>query len=367
VVAPILFAVSAAGTAALLLNRRGTIWISVGILGGYWAASSAVIAVAGSTVFSRLFWPGFVASLALLMLAYRRVRPDSPALLTGGTVVGIGLAVLFWACTWAPPATTRPLATQLSAIPAGPGDYQLEVDELRVSIIGSEIRIKAAGKGIATLLPGFDYDSVSDRGIWTIFDFRSSYLPVWECSRPREGKLAITAENEDFLSSGEIWIEDRSAHVRCETLVKRELASHLSSVMKLHIWGGAEDRVAVEGVPWRLDHRSERTEFVGIRNGRTEFLRASRLEKGPFETLGSWEIRDPFLTVHGWKVRVSGWAGQGSHAASPTAGWGVSQATIERADNVYMWSLASTSIGRGWHAVRTAPGVYVLEAVLTPP
>src|SRR6185503_5947370 len=146
-----------------------------------------------------------------------------------------------------------------------------------------------------------------------------------------------------------------------------EVASHLSSVMKLHILGDAGDATAVEGVPWRLDHRSERTEFVAIRNGRTELLRASRLEKGPFETLGSWELRDPLLTIDGWKVRVSGWADQGSPAPSPTAGWGVSQAAIERVDNVYMWSLASTSIGRGWHTVRTAPGVYVLEAVVTPP
>jgi hypothetical protein len=133
--------------------------------------------------------------------------------------------------------------------------------------------------------------------------------------------------------------------------------------MEIDIPGFAE----VRGIPWDLDHTQDRTEYIAFRNGRTEFLRASSREKGPFETLGSWEIRDPQLTIGGWKVQVLGWADQGSHAPSPTAGWGVSQAAIERVGSAYLWSLASTSIGRGWHTVRTAPGVYVLEAVVTPP
>ena len=106
---------------------------------------------------------------------------------------------------------------------------------------------------------------------------------------------------------------------------------------------------------------------VAIRGGRTELLRAASREKGPFETLGSWPVEDPVLTIGGWKVQVQGWAEQGSRDPSPTAGWGVSQAAIERVGDVYLWSLAATSIGRGWHTVRTTPGVYVLEAILTPP
>src|SRR5262245_34463919 len=84
VVAPILFAVSVAGTAALFLNRRRTAWSCVGILCGFWISSSAVIAFLGSTLPSRVFWPALAYALGGLALAYRLARPDPPGLLTGG-------------------------------------------------------------------------------------------------------------------------------------------------------------------------------------------------------------------------------------------------------------------------------------------
>ena len=357
VVAPVLFAVSIGG----LLNRRAS-WISVGIVGGFWIVSSSVIAILGSTAPSRLFWPGLAVSLGLLGLAYRRVRPDSPGLLTGGTVVGVALAGLFWFATWAPPATTRPAGGEVLPPSKYPPVDVLDRDGIRVRVENLSVIIDAGGRR-ALLQPGFEYWSVSDGGLWTIFQFRSSPLPPWECRSALGGGLSLRQENEDFLTTGEIWIQDRTVHVRSQTRVKKEIASHLSSVMQLDLMGVA----TVEGIPWRLDHVHDRSEFVAVRNGRTEFLRASSREKGPFETLGSWEIRDPQLAIDGWKIRVLGWAAQGSHEPSPTAGWGVSQAALERAGSTYFWSLASTSIGRGWHTVRTSPGIYVLEAVLTPP
>jgi hypothetical protein len=160
-----------------------------------------------------------------------------------------------------------------------------------------------------------------------------------------------------------VWIDRRVVHVRMETRVKRELASHLASAFQLALAGQA----SVNGVPWSLGNSDPRSEFIAVRQGRTELLRASSGEKGPFEVLGSWPAGDPVLNIDGWSVQLLGWADQGSHEPSPTAGWGVSQAAIERAGSAYFWSLASTSIGRGWHTVRTAPGVYVLEAVVTPP
>src|ERR1041384_2142630 len=96
-------------------------------------------------------------------------------------------------------------------------------------------------------------------------------------------------------------------------------------------------------------------------------LRASRREKGPFETLASWNPHDPTLTVGGWEVQALGWAGQASKAESPTAGWGISQGAIERVGDEFLWEFAATSIGRGWHTVRTPPGTYELDVVLTPP
>ena len=101
VVAPILFAVSAAGAAAAVLNRRRTAWICVGILCGFWIPSTGLIALLGTTLPSRVFWPALVACLGGLVLAYRRIRPDPPGLLTCGTAVGVALAGLFWFATGA--------------------------------------------------------------------------------------------------------------------------------------------------------------------------------------------------------------------------------------------------------------------------
>jgi hypothetical protein len=357
-VAPALFAVSAAGLAAIPLKRLRATWIAVGILGGFWTASAGVIAVVGSTVFARAFWVVLPAAAGLLVLAYRLIKPDPPGLLTGGTVVGVALAATFWGCTWAPPASTRPPAADAPLAPVVPE----AADRVRLSVEGSRVVLQGR-TGRASIWPAFEYDSVSDAGFWTVFQFRSSILPAWTWRPQENGSLELNAENEDFTCSALAWIQNGRVHVRAKTVVKREIASHLSTVMQLHLPGAA----FVEGVPWTSDHQHERSEFIAIREGRTELLRASSREKGPFETLGSWELRDPVITIDGWKVQVIGWAAQGSREPSPTAGWGVSQAAIERGGDVYLWSLAATSIGRGWHSVRTAPGVYVLEAILTPP
>lgn len=361
-IAPALFAASAAGLVALALRRPRTAWIVVGLLGGFWAASAAVIVTVGSTPFASVFWVVLAATMWLLLLAWRRGRPDPPGLITGGTVAGVILATVFWMCSWAPPATTRPRAAALEPAPMVPGATSIEEKGVSVSVAGTRVAI-TAGSHRAVLWPGFDYYAVSDAGFWSVFQFRGSMMPDWTRGRTEDGAMLLVSEDPDFLRRVRIRIENRTVRVLCETLVKREIASHLSSVMQLQIHGEA----SVEGVPWKIGHTDDRSEFVAIRGGRVELLRASSREKGPFETLGSWERRDPALTIDGWKVQVVGWAEQGSDTPSPTAGWGVSQACIERSGTTYFWSLAATSIGRGWHTVRTAPGVYVLEAILTPP
>jgi hypothetical protein len=79
--------------------------------------------------------------------------------------------------------------------------------------------------------------------------------------------------------------------------------------------------------------------------------------------LVSWDPHDPELETPGWRIQVKGWAEQASRAPSSTAGWGISQAAIEEG----LWfSLAAASVGRGWHAVRTAAGTYGFEIVLRP-
>ena len=359
VLTPAIFAVSAAALAAGLLKRPTVASLAVAVLSGFWVASGGVIAGVGTTAPSRLFWIVPPAAMAMLLMVRRL---SSTTVITGGTVVGTGLAAAFWACTWAPPATTRPRGGEVRPDTIIEEASSTAADGIHVSVSGNMVLVKSEGK-TAAIWPGFDYDAVSDSGIWSLFQFRSTSTPSWTCSRSKAGGLALTAENEDFHSAARIRIENHAVHLQYETRVKRELASHLSSVLQFGLWGKA----SLHGIPWNLGNSDPRCEFIAVRQGRTEFLRASSGEKGPFETLGAWPLENPTLMIDGWSIQLLGWAEQGSHEPSPTAGWGVSQAAIERAGTTYFWSLASTSIGRGWHTVRTAPGVYVLEAVITPP
>src|SRR6185295_20237853 len=90
VLAPLLFAVSVAALAGIVLKRPWPAGIGVGILAGFWILCSGVIAGVGTTAFSRPFWGLLAAVLAGLAVAYRQLRPASPALLTGGTILGLG-------------------------------------------------------------------------------------------------------------------------------------------------------------------------------------------------------------------------------------------------------------------------------------
>jgi len=241
VLAPAIFAVSAAAVAAGLMKRPPVLSLAVAILAGFWIASGGVISVLGTTAFSVPFW--VVPPVAALMLVPAR-RHTSLALLTGGAVAGLGLAALFWICTWAPAATTRPRGGEIQREPTNNSEGSaFEAEGIQLSISGTMVLMKSGAK-TAVLRPGFEYEAVSDRGLWSLFDFRSTSTPSWSCGRSPKGGLALRAENEDFESAGRVWIEKRVVHLRCETRVKRELATHLSSVLQLGLWGPA----AVNGV-----------------------------------------------------------------------------------------------------------------------
>ena len=51
-----LVGLAVAGLAAVLLKRRRTELVVVGVLGGFWALSASVIVVMGSTPFATPFW-----------------------------------------------------------------------------------------------------------------------------------------------------------------------------------------------------------------------------------------------------------------------------------------------------------------------
>lgn len=246
-IAPALVAVSAAALAAGPLKRPSVVGLATAILSGFWMASGGLIAVLGTTAPARLFWIVPPAAVIMLVLARRR---GPIALLTGGTVLGWGLAILFWTCTWAPPPSTRPAGTEIHHDPTIEEATSIESEGVRVSVSGNVVRIASAGK-TAYLWPGFDYDAVSDDGIWSLFQFRTAAVPSWTTGRTDKDGLALRAENDDFHCSGRVWIDRRVVHLRMETRVKRDLASHLASAFQLALAGQA----SLNGVPWNLGTR----------------------------------------------------------------------------------------------------------------
>jgi hypothetical protein len=356
VIVPAFFAVAIA-TLAAVRRRPQVAYFGMGLLGGFWIAVGATALAAGSTLFSKGM-ALVVAGAVLAMLGVHRF--GGPVRIHWvGSLPGLMLGISFWACAWAPPASTRPSGARLDERPPVEGPLDLEKGGLSVRIDGLLARVAAGEHRAEVRLAPFLF-AVSDRGTWSLFDFRSVDPPAWKVSRVEGDALDVRTSCPDFDAHGRIWIAAGKIRMRIGTTFKREIAAHLATALTVRIPGGA----AIEGHPWNPGDPSE---FIAFREGRMEFLRASHHEKGPFETLAFWPPHDPVLDIGGWRVEVLGWADQASRSESPTAGWGISQGAIERVEDEFLWEFAATSIGRGWHTVRTAPGTYVLEVVLSRP
>ena len=359
VIVPAYFAVALV-SAALPARWPAAGMIGTGALAAFWIAASVVAGGVTSTGASAGVWLVLLCAVGGGVLVLRRAIREAggaraPLL---GAAGGLALAAAFLYCAWAPPASTRPLpgpAPEARRIggPLRPGD------RFKVSVRDRWVVVEQGAERIM-IDPAFEFDAASRSGFWTLFDFRSIHPPAWRVETRDGGALDLSSKEGGLGTSVRVWVESDEVHIRAVTVLREEVPSHLSSVMTVY----APEDARVEGVAWPKGSYDQPAHFAAFRGGRLEFLKASRKEKGPFEALASWGPRDPLIEAGPWRVQVRGWADHASRAESPTAGWGVSQGAIERWDGAFTWSLASTSIGRGWHAVRTAPGTYILEAVI---
>lgn len=210
------------------------------------------------------------------------------------------------------------------------------------------------------VIPSLDFPATSGIGTWTLCRARRVSLPAWNVAG---NSLRFRAASEDLAADCFAWVASERVHVRCATTVKRDIPAHLASAVRVRLPAGS---ITVDGIPWRSGHAtSAPVEFLAFRKRRLEFLRSSAAASGPFTVVHTGDPRDPVVESEGWKAQVLGWAAQASLEESPTAGWGVSQGAIERVGSLIIWSLASTSIGRGYQTVRTGAGTCVLEVVLS--
>ena len=170
--------------------------------------------------------------------------------------------------------------------------------------------------------------------------------------------------------------------VDASTTIRRPVFSHLNSFCDLEIRGHRRLFLAFSpcpatrievlpsdypvGRPARFAYVDERRRFLVVE--------ASSGEKGPFHTLaeGTLEPSQPLtITLYdedspAGRVTLDDWSAQLSTQLSPTAGWGAPENAIEfslagsspSSTATIFFTLAGTSVGRGWDCVGHAAGTY---------
>lgn len=354
---PIVLAISIAAAYSIARRRAALARAALGAIAGSWLVVAGFGLFTGTTRFALLLALPFTGAIVLLAAA-RFMLPAQGSGLLAGTALGAALGAGFWASALAPAASTRPAGEMLAAASIPEAPPILERDGLRVRVDGRRVVVEH-GEARAEILPGFDYDAVADGGGLSVLDYRVARLPPWRAGLGDDGRIVLAAESTDFEARADIVIDGPAVRIRATTTVKRAIAAHLGAAVAARISGPA--RVLGHAWPsgWVVP-----SHFVAFRGDRLGFFRAARDEKGPFDRIAELPPEDPVIEAGGFRIRVIGWAAQASRAASPTAGWSVSQGAIERSGDWLLWEIAATSIGRGWHTVRTAAGVYAFEVVL---
>ena len=159
--------------------------------------------------------------------------------------------------------------------------------------------------------------------------------------------------------------------VSAQTRLDAPVFSHLNSFTNLRIERAGLSATLGENPPARFADETKNERFVWLdANGLLHLSQGTRDEKGPFLELAQSKLqKDLVLTLSdnrgpACRLTFEGWAAQASVEASPTAGWGVAQNSVEFLESLeadvssISLSLAATSVGEGWDTVGHSPGVY---------
>ncbi|MDI3285661.1 hypothetical protein [Polyangium sp. 15x6] len=345
----------------LVTRREKLAAAGTAVLAGLWFVTAGFGLFTGTTSYARLLALPFAGAFVLAALAHRMHRRVVfvvlPAL--AGAWIGAG----FWASAHAPRASTFPSTHSPKTGTIPEGEAALQKGGIHVRVDGTSIVVDA-GIHQAQIVPTFDYDAVADGCGLTVLDFRSARPPAFQAGSDGE-RIVFAAENTDFEVFGVVELQSASTvRIEVSTTVRRELCAHLGSIVSMRLsqlrGSGAwtqHQEASINGIPWPSGSTGEPAHFVAYRGDDLGLFRATSNEKGPFVQLG--KIDEPEITASGFRIRVPSWKAQASREPSPTAGWGISQGAIEHYGDWFSWEIAATSIGRGWHTVRTTPGTYV--------
>jgi len=352
-------------------------------LAGCWGVGGVV----ASVFFPRslpLAWVGGVgAAVVLGALAWpdwRRSWGRVVGLLLPGAVLGT-VGVL---AQRAPLPSTRPTNAELPRVESGWGggapSWQSPDGRVRVSPNEARVWMECGGLKLR-LEPLLTFISRSPDRSWSnLAPARTNPVQRQIIALKWTAQNIQTVYRDDGTSVFEVLDTGDTVLIEAFTLLKQPVFSHLNTYLGLEIEGqpglGLEFS-AVPGKPVEIRPAEYPTGLPAraaylTADNTLHVVEASTGEKGPFHPLQEGKVEGPLaFTLHDEKgpacrIELVDWAAQVSTEPSPTAGWGLPQNAIEfhrtgkdaTSPAQVIFTLAGTSLGRGWNTVGHAPGVY---------
>jgi hypothetical protein len=238
-------------------------------------------------------------------------------------------------------------------------------------------------RGSLFVSPLLTFESRSPDGCWTVLG------PGFGTGQPirkrigmnsGDGELRLAYHDEDF-STLEVRADPTGQRVElhARSRLTGPVWSHLNAFTELSFFADGRLSILFSPCPSTPIEVVESDYPIG-RPARFAYLddrevlhvvEARSAEKGPFRELASGPLQKNdaitlILSGNGvpmFRVTLHDWASQAGTQLSPTAGWGVPVNAIEffrqPAAAQISFTLAGTSVGRGYDSVGHAPGVYV--------
>lgn len=355
---------SLAVVAALIhtLVRRSAIALRalVAAAAGGWA--SAVVAGAIlfpiSMTFARLAIPVLVALLLLALARWARQRTaHSVAALAVGAVLGV---LVIFAQRGPAPSTHPAGGTLLDVSGASDG----ATDELLVP----------CGTQQLAVAPLLTFLSRSPDRTWTVLspDPPGSHRVATRHSET--GPETRSAFTDDGQSTLAVRRDPGGVDIEAIASLSAPVYAHLTSFTSITIPFDATVSFGPTGATTfpiePADYPSGRPIRLAYMDAEGAFhvALADDAEKGPFRELAAGRLGrgEPLvLELHarnsGCRLTFLDWSSQASTEASPTAGWGVPQGSIQffsRGSGLVLLTLADTGPGRGFDSVGHAAGTY---------
>jgi len=331
------------------------------------AVGTGVVLFPVSFSLSRALLPGALAVVLVAVAVGTSQRAWISALAgVGGGLLG-GLVIV---AQRAPEPSTRPAGGALAEV-RGPGSS----DEA-----ASAQFIFPCGKGKLRVSPLLSFQSRSPDRTWTLLappsEMGSRRALAHYAKTPSGFRAAYTDDGESSLVAA----RDKTGALDVEAVSKlpAPVYSHLNAFTLVHVTFEASialgptgaTRFPIEpadypsGRPAQLAYLGDDLSFVVVR--------AHDAEKGPFTELARGRLgRDEPLSIEihprgdkdkGCRLVFKDWAAQVSTEASPSAGWGLPQNSIQffsrDGEGLVLLALAETGPGRGFDSVGHAAGTY---------